>query len=71
MGSIVIWFTNIIPNGYLLCDGASFSQVTYPDLYAVLGNVNTTPDLRGYFLRGLNTSATVDPNGGSRTIGSI
>ena len=56
--------------GWLLCDGAAFDQAEYPDLYKFLGNRNKAPDLRGYFLRGLDSSGKVDPDNG-RAIGSL
>jgi hypothetical protein len=56
------------PPGWLPCDGSTFDQTKYPDLYAALGNSNALPDLRGYFLRGLDASGKVDPDGSKRTI---
>lgn len=55
-------------SGWLLCDGSQFDQAKYPDLAAVLGNSNRVPDLRGYFLRGLDTSGSVDPDGSGRKL---
>lgn len=69
VGTILANFTTNVPSGFLLCDGSTFSSSTYPDLYSVLGTT-TLPDLRGYFLRGLDTAAAVDPDGASRTVGS-
>jgi len=37
------------PDGWLLCDGSTFNELTYPELYALLGT-NTTPDMRGRYL---------------------
>lgn len=37
----------------------------------ICDGTNGTPDLRGYFLRGLDTSGSIDPDGGTRSIGSI
>ena len=51
---------------YYLCDGGSCAGTDYA---TVTGNA-TTPDLRGQFLRGLDTSGTVDPDGAGRTLGS-
>jgi len=31
-------FATTVPDGFLLCDGSSFSSTTYPDLYAALGS---------------------------------
>ena len=33
------------PEGYLKCDGSTFNQATYPDLYAALSNSTRLPDL--------------------------
>lgn len=46
VGSIVAFpraVTN--PVGFLKCDGTTFTQSLYPDLYRVLGNKNKLPDL--------------------------
>lgn len=45
IGGGMEWFTNTPPPGYLICNGGSFSAVTYPLLAAVLGGT-TLPDLR-------------------------
>ena len=62
---------NSFPPGWLPCNGSTFNQIQYPDLYAALGNSNTLPNLSGYFLRGLDTSGKVDPNGAGRTVLSV
>ena len=71
--------SNGIPTGYLECNGASLVRSAYAALFAVIGtrygvgssSNNTTfnlPDLRGEFIRGVNTSSSgADPN---RAIGS-
>jgi len=66
-----------VPVGWFLCDGAVKSKTTYPDLFAVIGysfggsgDNFYLPDLKGMFLRGLDTSGTYDVNGSTRTIGS-
>ena len=50
-----------VPTGTLVCDGSAFASVTYPELYALLGNNANTPDLRGTFLR---ASDIAFPNSG-------
>lgn len=60
-----------LPPGWLLCDGSNFDSSTYPDLYQLLGNSNVLPDLRGYFLRGLDPTGNIDPDGKSRSPLSI
>lgn len=56
---------NVITSDWVLADGRSVVGSSYSTL---TGN-NTIPDLRGQFLRGLDPSGTVDPDGGSRTLG--
>lgn len=75
-GSVVAWFTEQLPNGWLECNGAAISRADHPRLFAVLGirygdgNGFTTfnlPDLRGEFLRGHDAGAGTDPNAATRT----
>jgi microcystin-dependent protein len=54
--------------GYLLCNGASYSTATYPQLFGIIGYSYggsgasfNVPDFRGMFLRG----------NGSQTIGGV
>lgn len=58
-GTIVAFAGQIVPDGYLLCDGSNILKVDYPDLYKVLGGfygeTDTTfrlPDLRDRFIQG-------------------
>lgn len=37
----------------------------------ICDGTNGTPDLRGYFLRSLDTTGSVDPDGSTRSIGSV
>lgn len=56
--------SSIIPDGFVICNGASLSQATYPELFAAIGtdygggggNFNV-PDYTGRFLRGLGGAA--------------
>lgn len=36
-GLIVMWPSDSIPDGWLLCDGSSVLRATYPDLFAAIG----------------------------------
>ena len=54
-----MWATASAPTGYLLCDGASYNTTTYASLYTVLGT-SYVPDFRGYFVRGYDSTQTVD-----------
>lgn len=75
-GSILPWPTATAPAGWLICDGSAISRTTYAELFSVLGTIYGTgdgsttfniPDYRGYSHRGLDTTATVDPDVASRT----
>lgn len=69
--------TDKIPDGWLLCDGATYVTTEYPKLFDAIGyNWGTTgpdtfrvPDLRGVFLRGVNggiSDGFADPNRDAR-----
>jgi microcystin-dependent protein len=71
-----LWFTNVAPAGYLICDGSSLDRTTYAALFAVLGttwgSVDGThfnlPDLRQRFPLGKaasGTGATLAGTGGA------
>ena len=67
------------PTGWLLCNGAAISRVTYLDLFNAIGtahgygdNIAVTgtfnlPDYRGRFIRGVDGAVTRDPNAATRT----
>jgi rhizosphere induced protein len=69
--------TGLAAQGWLFCDGARISAVTYPELYALIGPLYGTPveqgdppamlfylpDYRGAFLRGVNQDAQRPPPG--------
>lgn len=66
-GAVLPYGGSAAPTGYLLCDGAAVSRVTYADLFAAIGenfgagNGSTTfnlPDLRGRFPFGVAVSGT-------------
>ena len=71
LGTVITYYGTVAPDGYLACDGASFSATDYPKLYAHLGNINTTPDMRGLFVRGYDPTGARDPDGTTRLIGSV
>jgi microcystin-dependent protein len=64
-----------IPARMLLCDGSSYSRTTYSALFAAIGtsfgsvdgNSFNVPDFRGRFLRGVDGSASRDPDRAART----
>lgn len=69
VGIVNALYGSSIPDGWLLCNGSTFSGTLYPDLQLFLGGT-TLPDLRGYFLRGLDGTGVVDRQVG-RTLKSI
>lgn len=69
VGTVITFWGTTAPDGYLACNGGTFSATAYPKLYTLLGAAKT-PDMRGYFVRGYDTRNTIDPDGASRSIGS-
>lgn len=76
-GAISAFAGSSAPAGYLECDGSQQSRTSLSALFAVVGTTygtgdNSTtfnlPDLRGEFIRGLDSSRGVDI---SRTLGSF
>lgn len=75
-GVVSAYMGETVPTGWLFCDGAAVSRMTYSDLFSAIGEIygngdgSTTfnlPDLRGYFLRGQDDGAGNDPDAASRT----
>lgn len=75
-GVVLPYAGTVLPSGYLWCDGAAHSRATYSRLYAALGITHgqgdgtttfNVPDYRGRFLRGVDGSASRDPDKASRT----
>lgn len=68
----------LLSQGWIFCDGAEHKSTDYNDLYSVIlknfgGYIKdgvdyfNVPDCRGYFLRGVDDSAGVDPDRANRT----
>lgn len=75
-GMIAAFAANVIPTGWLKCNGAAVSRTTYANLFARIGTTygagdgSTTfnlPDLRGETIRGWDDARGVDSG---RTFGS-
>jgi hypothetical protein len=56
-GAVMAFYRNTPPTGWLECNGQS--AAAYPNLVAI--GVITTPDLRGFFVRGWDNSRGIDP----------
>ena len=78
VGEIIVWADSTIPDNFLACEGQAISRTLYTDLFEKLstrygvGDGSTTfnlPDYRGMFLRGLDESGLVDPDGSGRSLG--
>ncbi|WP_350437940.1 phage tail-collar fiber domain-containing protein [Proteus mirabilis] len=53
------WSLPTAPSGYLICQGQTFNKATYPKL-AIAYQSGRLPDLRGEFIRGLDTGRGID-----------
>lgn len=69
IGSVIICSSQIVPSGYLECNGALLSRTTYAKLFDAIGTTfgagdgSTTfaiPDLRGEFIRGWDNGRGID-----------
>lgn len=65
LGTVLSYAGNIIPRGFLVCNGASYKVADYPDLYAVIGNTYggdtenfNVPDYRETVLVGVGENTT-------------
>ena len=73
VGTIAFFATQLIPTGWLLCDGSLPTNMAtlYPALYNLLGTTygakGTLPNLQGEFIRGWDKDRGIDPK---RTVGS-
>ncbi len=80
-GTVLPYGGSVVPTGYLLCDGASYSRSgMYANLFGIIGtsfgapdgNTFNVPDLRGQFLRGvmpnLQATFTGSPNSNNITV---
>ena len=68
VGSIIAYSSDTIPNGWLLCDGSSFSTTSYPELFEAIGVTYgwddernpKLPDLRGRVAVGKKDATSAD-----------
>lgn len=69
-GMVVMYSGSTAPTGWAICNGSTFDQIEYPQLYALLGNSNTLPDLRDRFIIGAGSTFNVRTPGGSYGTGA-
>lgn len=77
IGSVLPYAGNVasLPDGFVLCDGATYTEVDYTDAYSVwntafkdtMNETFTVPDLRARFVFGASGSYNVGDSGGSET----
>lgn len=75
-GEIITFAGTTCPTGTLLADGAVYARTLEPNLFAAIGcahgcTTGTTfsvPDLRGRFIRYMDSGTGRDPDAGSRTL---
>lgn len=65
---------NLVGSDWLVCDGALYDPLEYPNLFAAIGYTwgkqgsdFRVPDMRGQFARGVDDGALEDPDAASRT----
>ena len=65
-GSPIPWPSNVLPQGWLVCNGQAFNKSLYPELGKVYPS-GRLPDLRGVFIRGADNGRGLDAG---RALGS-
>lgn len=78
-GTVLPFAGDTAPTGWAICNGDPVSRTDYAELFTAIGELwgvgdgSTTfnlPDMRGQFLRGLDTTEGVDPDFATRIVGS-
>jgi microcystin-dependent protein len=78
-GTVLPFAGDTAPSGWAICNGDPVSRTDYAELFTAIGELwgvgdgSTTfnlPDMRGQFLRGLDTTEGVDPDFATRIVGS-
>ena len=76
-GTILLWggSTSVLPDRYLLCNGAPLNTTTYNKLFEAIGYIHggsgdtfNLPDLRDRFIPGAGNSYAVAETGGANTV---
>ena len=70
IGVVMMFMNSSPPDKYMICDGSSLLITDYQDLFDIIGSTYTNipsstnfnlPDMRGLFVRGLDSSRGIDP----------
>ena len=70
VGTVIYYYGLVAPSGWFICDGTDTTgtpdelSTHHPELYALLGNTNVLPDLRGEFLRGAGVNSHTNQGSG-------
>lgn len=61
IGTVIAWAgkTGVAPENWHICDGSTFSQYDYPELYETLHST-TLPDMRYRYIKGANSLKSSD-----------
>lgn len=81
IGTVMPYTSDIVPEGWVICDGRTLTDISYPSLKLIIGTrygsggvgAFKIPDLRGVFIRGSDNMETVKGSrgiDGGRTCGS-
>ena len=65
IGTILMWPGSNLPEGYLICNGATFDKDECPELYNILGS-DKLPDLRDRFIVGAGNEYNLKDTGGEK-----
>ncbi|AIT09798.1 hypothetical protein LO80_07335 [Candidatus Francisella endociliophora] len=67
IGTVVMWVSNTIPDGWLVMDGQDIDSNKYPKLHSMFRD-GRTPDFRGLFVRGAGTNSKYENAKGSSVL---
>lgn len=70
-GCIMMWSTGSSPSGWLLCDGSTFSSLTYPALATALGDTYGTHSGTTYYLPNMKGSVPVGLDAGQTEFNNL
>lgn len=76
IGSVMMWLSNDIPKGWMLCDGTLLQINQFSELYSIIGTTYggdgivtfALPDLQGNVPLGSNIQYTIGAKGGKETV---